>query len=222
MFGKKRKVEGRVESLVNDVRSSSLNLDGVSEEFRRNHEKISDTLTSGLAEKTREGYYLAFNRYADFCVRNAVPSLPADPEVIMTYFVYLAENGKTASPVLTARSAIRHFSLLFRPNEPSPTDRHDVGLIVRSIELRYAHPVKKAKPITNDIIKKMVDEVLKGDHLKDSKFEVKISEWSTVVKTLVKFHCLARFEEMIELRKSNFKVLENGDCEVTFNRFHEH
>ena len=69
-------------------------------------------------------------------------------------------------------------------------------------------------------------EVLKGDHLKDSKFEVKISEWSTVVKTLVKFHCLARFEEMIELRKSNFKFLENGDCEVTFvkgkcNQFHD-
>ena len=226
MYGKKRKVEGRVENLVEAVRSSSLNLDGVSEEFRNCHAKISGTLTSGLAYKTRETYYLAFNRYADFCVRNHVASLPADPEVIMTYFIYLAENGRTASPVLTARSAIRHFSLIARPNEPSPTDRHDVGLIVRSIEFRYAHPVKKAKPMTNDIIKKMICEILKGEQFLESNFKVKISEWAFVVKTLVKFHCLARFEEMIELRRSSFKFLESGDCEVVFtkgkcNQFHD-
>ena len=47
-----------------------------------------------------------------------------------------------------------------------------------------------------------------------------------VVKTVVKFHCMARFEEAVELKKSSFVFLEDGDCVVTFvkgkcNQFHD-
>ena len=226
MFGMRRKQSGREENLVSSIRSSTLCLNGVSENFLRNHRKINATLLNGVKKGSLEGYYLAFNRYAAFCDRSNVPSLPAHPEIIMTYFIEISERLGSENPVLQARSAIRFFSLLFRPDLPSPTDRSDVGLCVRSIKLKFSKPVKKSEPMTTEILRKMVDTILRGEQLKSNNFCLPISEWMVVVKSLVKFHCIARWEEVIELKKSNLNFLENGDCVITFvkgkcNQFHD-
>ena len=226
MNGKKRKQEDRGEILISSIRSSEFCLNGVSEEFVRNHRKINLTLSNSVKDGTLDGYYLAFNRYADFCERNNVTSLPAHPEVIMTYFITIAEKGASENPVLQARSAIRFFSLLFRPDLPSPTDRHDVGLIVRSIKLRYSKPVKKVAAMTTDILRNMIDKVLDGEQFKTRNFSLPVSEWLVVVKSVIKFHCMARWEEAVELKKSSLNFLEDGDCIITFvkgkcNQFHD-
>lgn len=216
----------RVVELVSSVRGSSLDVSGVSEEFLQYHSQINESIAGARADGTVNQYFLAFNRFSKFCVKNCVTSLPSHPEVIMTYFLFLASFAKTASPILMARSAIRHYNLLYRPDLSSPTDRVDVGLVVNSIERRFAHPVKKSAPMTLSIMRKMIDLILNGDQLKTSGFSTSLADWQVVVKSIVKFHTFARFEEVIELKRSNFIFLDNGDCKIQIeksknNQFHD-
>ena len=102
-------VNGRVIRLVSSVRSCfNVKLSGVSEDFLKYYSKIDEAMSNGVADSTKNAYYLSFNRFANFCAVNNVPSLPSDPEVIITYFIKILEEGKNVSSVFNARSAIRY------------------------------------------------------------------------------------------------------------------
>ena len=56
-------------------------------------------------------------------------------------------------------------------------------------------------------------------------FKQSIDLWFLVAKTIVKFHCFARFEEVVALKWNNIKFLDDGNVEITFtkgknNQFH--
>ena len=209
----------RVVSLVRCVRShTDVNLSGVSDDFLKYFQMSDEVIASGLANSTSNQYYLAFNRFADFCTKNNLPSLPSDPTVIITYFTKLSEEGKNVAPVLMARSAIRHYNLLHRPDIMSPTDRWDVKKCVDGVQKKFSRPVKKREPMTLEIFKKLVDHVLKQDHLKDCNFEVSVSEWQIVAKTTLKLFTFARYEEAIALVKSQFTFTIEGDCIIDFRK----
>ena len=75
----------------------------------------------------------------------------------------------------------------------------------------------KRTPTSVNIVKKLVDKLLRGDHFKNSNVTVKIIVWRTVIKTIFKFTTFARFEEVVELRVlTSFELLDSGDLEVTF------
>ena len=208
---------GRIIRLVSSVRSrSNVNLAGVSEDFLKYYSKIDEAVASGVADSTNNAYYLSFNRFAKFCVQNNVPSLPSDPDVIITYFIKLSEEGKNVSPVLNARSAIRYYNLLQNPNIMSPTDRDDVARCVDGIQRKFGKPVKKREPMTMEIFRKIVDHQLKGDHLLNSNFNQPIGNWQVVAKTCLKLFTFARYEEAVDLKKSQFIFTEEGDCIVKF------
>jgi hypothetical protein len=128
--------------------------------------------------------------------------------------MYLAEEKSTLSAVYTARSAIRHYSLIHRTSIPSPTDSEDVALVVRSIRRNLAKPVKKRKPTSKPILIKLIYNLLQGDQVKDSDFIINIDIWQVVTKTVFKFHTFARFEKILDLKKSDFDFFENGDVEI--------
>ena len=146
-----------------------------------------------------------------------MPSLPANPEDILVYFVKLSEESESAAGVLQARSAIRHYSLLKFPSCPSPTDSPVVKMMVASIERMWRTPVTKKLPTTIFIIRKLIHRFLGQDFYSNSgKFKASITNWRVVIKTVLKFCAMARFEEAIELKRSNFNFLQSGDLEITF------
>ena len=224
MFSKPR-VPGRVQELVGAVRQA-VNLPGTTEEFENYNKKLSHYLASGLAESTAESYFNSFTRFSKFCVQNNVPVLPTSTEVFMTFLVKIVEESGSIAAAKSMRSAIRHYNILHRPDLPSPTDREDVSLLIKSFERKYGGPVQKKDPTTPDILKKLIDIVLAGDQCKFYGFSKPLEDWQMVVKTVLKFHTFARFEEVVELRVSNFDFLPSGDIEVTFlksknNQFHD-
>ena len=226
MFGKQPKDVHRHGKLVNSLFTSFLNLSFASPLFIKCHEKIPTYLSDTIANSTADQYFLAFQRYSKFCVENGFPALPADKEVVLAYFVYLAEEKSSLSAVYTARSAIRHYALIHRPSIPSPTDSDDVALVVRSIRRNLAKPVKKREPTSKPILIKLIDNLLQGDQLKDSDFNINVDIWQVVTKTVFKFYTFARFEEILDLKKSDFDFLENGDVEIVIpkaknNQFHD-
>ena len=60
MFGRGKKDPNRVKRLVKNVRSARINLSGVSEDFLKYFDQISDKLGSKLAKSTEDQYYLSF------------------------------------------------------------------------------------------------------------------------------------------------------------------
>ena len=208
--------EERMVERVNVMRSSNLNLTGVTREFESSHNKINSYLATKLAKSTDGVYLSSFTKFEKFCTQNNVVALPSHPETIMTYFIQISEKSKSVSPVLTARSAIKRFNLLHRPNSKSPTDSSDVKDVVDSISRQYAKPVTKSQPTQKEFLNKLIDKYLSGDHLRNSDFKIGIDKWQVVAKSIVKFHCFARFEEAIDLKKSNFEFLSNGDVKVHF------
>ena len=92
-----------------------------------------------------------------------------------------------------------------------------VRMVVDSIVRLWAHPVVKKLPTTVVIVKKIVKKFIGLDYLKSkNNFNVSITDWRVAIKTIFKFVAIARFEEAIELKKNNFKLLPSGDLEVTF------
>ncbi len=216
----------RHEKLVRAVRSHDFDLSGVSDEFMKYYQQVDETIAVDLADSSSNQYYLAFNRFAAFCVENNISSLPSHPIVIMTYFNKIADSTKSISPVFMARSAINYYNELYNSNIESPTNHKDVVKCVDGLKRKYSKPVKKAEPMTKSILDSMVDKILKGDHFKSSNFVVSLDNWQIVVKSIVKFHCFGRFEEVCALKKSQFIFLENGDILVDFlkgkmNQYHE-
>ena len=55
---------------------------------------------------------------------------------------------------------------------------------------------------------------MQGDQVKDSDFIINIDIWQVVTKTVFKFHTFARFEKILDLKKSDFDFFENGDVEI--------
>ncbi len=210
---------GSVIRLISSVRSrSSVNLAGVSEDFLKYYSKIDEAVSHGVADSSNNAYYLSFNRFAKFCVENNVPSLPSDPDVIITYFIKLSEEGRNVSPVLNARSAIRYYNLMQNPTVVPPTERDDVVRCVDGIRRKFGRPVKKREPMTMEIFRKIVDNQLKGDHLLNSNFKQPIGNWQVVAKTCLKLFTFARYEEAIDLKKSQFIFTSEGDCIVDFQK----
>ena len=86
---------------------------------------------------------------------------------------------------------------------------------LKSIRRKSSKLVVKRTPTSVNIVKKLVDKLLRGDHFKNSNVTVKIIVWRTVIKTIFKFTTVARFEEVVELRVlSSFELIDSGDLEV--------
>ena len=128
----------------------------------------------------------------------------------------ISEESKSVAAVLQANSAIKHYNKIKFPSSPSPTDREDVKLVLEKIRRKWCKPDDKRVPTSVDVINKLIDTLLKGDHMKMSGFNVRLATWRTVAKSILKFTTFARFEEVVELKLSNFEVLSSGDLEVTF------
>ena len=132
-------------------------------------------------------------------------SLASDPIIIM-FLIKISEEANSAAPTLAARSAIRYYNLLHRPDLPSPTDAMNVLKLVKIIERKLSVPVIKREGTTPQIVKGLID-LLNRDQLKFCLFKVPLEDWQVVAKTVVKFHCFARFEEVLALKWNNFKII---------------
>ena len=216
MFKQKKKDPKRNFKLVKSL-VPSLNLLNKSQDYKKYASLVPEYLASSKAVSTNNQYFLAFKRFEQFCIENQVQAVPTNPDDLLVYYVKLSEESKSSSAVFQANSSIKFYNNLSFPQLSSPTEREDVKLIVEKIRRKWSKPVVKRNPSTVDVIKKLVDILLKGDHMKTKNFTVKVVTWRVVIKSIFKFTTFARFEEVVELKiLSSFDILPSGDLEVTF------
>ena len=91
-------------------------------------------------------------------------------------------------------------------------------MIINNIKRTYGKPVKKMRSMSLEIIKKLVDQLLCGDHFKrpGDNLTASLSHWRIVMKVVVKFFTMARFEEIIEVKVSQLTFTTGGDLVITF------
>ena len=188
--------------------------------------KIPEYISSSLAIGTGNNYLLIWKSFELFCSNNKLVPLPASIDTISMYLIKKAEDNSSVAPALSARSAIKHYHLLKFPHLPSPTDNVRIKMIINSIKRKFSKPVKKSQPLSKENLHKLLNYLIGKDLQSPHILSSSLSNWRLAAKSVLKFCSFARFEEVIELKLSNFSFLHSGDVTVNFtkgknNQFHE-
>lgn len=166
--------------------------------------KLSVYLEDAVRDSTKKTYSSYWIRYKKFCKEEDL-SIRA-PESIGLYLINLAERTGSKSGALTAKHSIKYFLKITYPFKKAATDNYFVSRISKSITKKFGKPVKKAKRIPSQLVKKMVLKLLSSGSFKDER---------TAVFILMQFCFFARYEEIARLEKSHVKISE-GHLEVYF------
>ena len=159
------------------------------------------------APKTVEMYKGAFARFKKWAEGMRISVLPAGVDDLMTYLMFVSENTESFGAVKMARYGIAYFHQM--GGYPDPTKDPAVTLILEAARRMWAHPVKKARPMTFYIIQVMVDKILGLDIIRTRNFKVSIVEWRTVMNIIVKFCFVARNADVIGLTRQNFTFVRD-------------
>ena len=100
-----------------------------------------------------------------------------------------------------ARSAIKYFLKIENPAKKSLADSYLVQKVVKSIIKKYSRPVKKAKTLSSNDIKKLVLSLLDSGSFLDER---------SANFFLIQYTLYGRFEEVASLKRENFNFLDSG------------
>ena len=176
--------------------------------FNPYRDLMFDYFERAKAPKTVDQYLAAFERAKKWAKGMQVCVLPMDVDDLMAYLIYVSENTESFAAVKMTRYGIAYVHQM--AGYKDPTKDPAVTLILEAARRMWAHPVKKAKPMTTYIIKMLVDGILGYDmfRAKDS-FKVSIVNWRTVINILVKFCFVARNADVLELTRQNFTFIKD-------------
>ena len=170
--------------------------------------KIQEYFEKAKAPGTVKLYLAAFERCEIWAKELGIEVLPMDVDDLMSYLIYLSENIESYAATKMARYGISYVHVM--AGVPDPTKDPAVDLIMEAARRMWARPVKKAKAMTTEIIRLLVDEVLGQDvYRKWGTFKVSMTEWRTVVSIIIKFCFVARNSDVLELRMTNFVFVKD-------------
>ena len=170
--------------------------------------KINDYFQNSKAPKTIDQYTRHVKRLKTWATKVGVSYLPLSVDDLLVYLVYLSETTSSFANVKMAKYAIKfaHSCEGFI----SPTDDPAVNLILEAARRFWSHPVKKARPMTVEIIKLLVDGILGQDvYRSPGQFKVSIADWRVVANIIVKFCFLCRSDDVVELKRSHFTFVRD-------------
>ena len=170
-------------------------------------ELMMDYFEKAKAPKTVQMYKGAFARFEKWAQGMMIQTLPVGVDDLMTYLMCVSENTESFGAVKMAKYGIAYFHQMGGYGDP--TRDPAVILILEAARRMWAHPVKKAKPMTFYIIQLMVDKILGLDIIRTRNFKVPITDWRTVMNIVVKFCFVARHADVVELTRQNFTFVRD-------------
>ena len=168
---------------------------------------MMDYFERAKAPKTVEMYKGAFERAKKWAQGMRVSVLPMNVDDLLTYLMCVSENTESFGAVKMAKYGIAYFHQMAGCQDP--TKDPAVTLILEAARRMWAHPVKKAKPMTFFIVQLLVDRILGLDIIRTRDFKVSIVDWRTVMNIVVKFCFVARNADVIELTRQHFTFVKD-------------
>lgn len=116
---------------------------------------IENYLEAVITPNTMKNYRSRFNQFSEWALKMGESSLPVNPVTLATYLSNLAEQGKSTSTIHGALAAIAYAHI--GAGYPTPITP-GIKKIMKGIRNVHGAIATKAKtPLTNDLVKKMVD-----------------------------------------------------------------
>ena len=112
---------------------------------------VGDYFMTSKAPGTVSQYVKAMAKIKIWADKVGVSYLPLDTVDCLVYLVYLSETTESFANVKMAKYAIKFAHVV--EGCKSPTDEAAVDLILDAAKRRWSGPVKKAKPMTVEIVK---------------------------------------------------------------------
>ena len=160
------------------------------------------------APSTVDQYLGAFERVKAWAKGMNIPVLPMSSDNLIVYLIHNSEKLESYASVKMSVYGIAYVHQMAGLQDPSKDPA--VNLVLQAAKRMWAHPVKKAEPMTLFIIKMLVDKILGNDILRSKgNFKVSIVEWRTVINIVIKFCFIARSADVIELTRENFKFVKD-------------
>ena len=155
-------------------------------------------IDSSLSSSTLHQYRQSYQRWADFCSRNGLPETPASTAHVSACLALVASETQSVSAVEKLLSAIafEHRRLFL----PSPTENAAIGLLLRGIRRRFTVERRPKKPLTHDLLQRMIDVLHRPEHGQDG-LRAPLVLWRTIWRAFMEFYTLGRFDDVVRLRR---------------------
>ena len=141
--------------------STSCSSDPSSDSIGRKEEEelclVGKFFNSSIRSSTQKSYAAYWNRFRTFCDQRNLECLPATPVTVARFLCWISESTCSVSGAKISRSAIHYNHNLYDPEAQSPTDSGLVRRIMRGLRSKFEKPVKKAKPLSLEVLKKVMD-----------------------------------------------------------------
>ena len=173
----------------------------------------SDFARASLRTSTYRQYSRLWARFTDLAAARRVVCLPVSPE---NFQILIADFAAATSSVSSTQKMVAAVSFFHRfyGFEPPATDARG-RLILRGIARTYARPVRRAPPITPEIVRSAIFYQIGSDLHKRCNFSVPLITWRTVAQLVISFVSLARFHCLTHITVRDV-VFINGGAKLTF------
>ncbi len=158
---------------------------------------MSNFLDNALSSGTLRQYRNAYQRWTKFCQSNTLPDLPGDPSHVASCLALVGNLTESVSSVETLAASISYEHKKFFL--PLPTSHPTVVLLLKAIRHRYGRNHNYVEPLTEEIIRQMIDLLLSAEHSCEGAL-APLSLWHSVWSSVLEFNTLSRFSDAIQLR----------------------
>ena len=189
--------------------------EGDSDQVKEARDLVTDFLTESVGESTSSSYQGAWDRFKAFCAENGRQFLPASEETVCLHLAYIAKKNMSVSPSLQMRAAIGHFHRMKFPDSILPTEGQRVTQLMMGIKRKYNKPVCKSKPMTPEIMKKLLTTLGVTEENTET---LELKEQRMAAFSSILFFCCARYEEVANLKLNNLNRTQEGNLEIVFEK----
>ena len=160
------------------------------------------------APSTVDQYLGAFERVKEWAKGMKISVLPMSSDNLIVYLIHNSEKLESFASVKMSVYGIAYVHQMAGLQDPSKDPA--VNLVLQAAKRMWAHPAKKAEPMTLFIIKMLVDKILGNDIFRSKgNFKVNIVDWRTVINIVIKFCFIARNADVLELTRQNFRFVKD-------------
>jgi len=122
-------------------------------------------MLESIRPSTASRYRQAYSRWENFCKAADVSPLPAQPDHLSACLAVVASETHSVSAVEAIYAAVAHRHKL-EGYEP-PTQNPALCLLLRSIRRKFGKPRCQVKPITDAMLRQMIDYLRLADSATD-------------------------------------------------------
>ncbi len=132
-------------------------------------ESLVAVVLKSRSDSTTKAYERVINKFFLWCKTKGIPlQLPFHVSVVALFLFSRAKESKSVSSVQLASVALRWLHTFTPDNIPNPLDSPFCRNIIESAKRTYSKPIQKKKPVSAELIKKLIDKFGRSDNnLKD-------------------------------------------------------